>query len=107
MDNDLVHYMLIYNYCDDMANKRIPLNKAHWTYQLKYRETGVLFEGGPFTDGTGAIFIVKHNKKDKTTHPEYIAKNDPFYLNNLITGYQIKEYNFTTLDMLKSKIANC
>ena len=103
---DEVYYMLTYTYCDDMANLRIPFNKVHWIHILGYRESGVIKEGGPFVDGTGANFIVKHNKKDETSHPEYIAKNDPFYKNKLITDFNYREFKDANISVLKSRLVD-
>ena len=105
MDNNDVYYMLKYNYVSDIEERRPPFNLAHWNHLLQFREEGIIERGGRLNNGTGAIFIIKYNKNNEKSHPEYIGKNDPFYINKLMT-FEFNDFSDGSVDFLKNKISS-
>ena len=45
--------------------------------------------GGPFSDGSGAIFIFEATNKESV---EALVQNDPYFKNGLIPKFHVKEW---------------
>ncbi|OQR83350.1 hypothetical protein ACHHYP_14810 [Achlya hypogyna] len=88
-------WMLRYDYVDGMLQKRDPFRKAHLEHVGQWStNTGFapkLLMAGAFADPVdGAAFIFE---ADAPNVVEEFAKKDPYVTNNLVTKYDVRQYN--------------
>lgn len=80
-------YVLFYESAADVATTA-PLHfAAHQARWASYQEAGTLLLIGPFTDATGALAVFTSREA-----AEEFAKDDPFVLHGVVTGWSIKEW---------------
>jgi uncharacterized protein YciI len=80
-------YVLFYESGDDVAEKaplNFPAHRARWK---AFQDRGTLLLIGPFTDQSGALAIFTTREA-----AEEFAAGDPFVLNGVVKGWQIREW---------------
>ena len=85
-----MYYLLIYNLTENYIQKRQPHRKAHFDHIMAYREKGEFIMGGAYQNEKQAALVFKTNS---TSVVEDFVKNDPYFLNGLITEYEIEAWN--------------
>lgn len=83
------NYLLEYNYVKDILEKRVPFRDAHIKLAKSLMNDG-LIAGGPVNPTTGAFFLF--NSTDISPIKKFI-KEDSYMNNDLVTGYNIKEWS--------------
>ena len=80
-------YVLFYESSDEVAEKaplHFPAHRARWK---EFQDRGTLLLIGPFTDQSGALAIFTTREA-----AEEFAAGDPFVLNGVVKGWQIREW---------------
>ncbi len=86
-----MHYILFYDYVEDILERRGPYRDGHLALLQELAARGELVLGGAFTDSpAGAALVFKVD--DPATIEVFVAK-DPYAVNGLVTGWQIREWN--------------
>jgi uncharacterized protein YciI len=81
-------YVLFYESAPDAA-ATAPLHfAAHRARWVSYQQARTLLLIGPFTDATAAMAVFTTREA-----AEEFAKDDPFVLHGVVTGWSIKEWN--------------
>lgn len=85
-----MYYILFYNFVENYLEKRTPFRPNHFNHIQSYIEKEELRLAGAFADpADSAALIFKVDNKDRI---ENFVKNDPYFINGLITGYSIREW---------------
>jgi uncharacterized protein YciI len=82
-------YAAILTYTDD--NERIQnIRPTHREYLKSLLEQGKLVQSGPFTDDSGALIVYE---AEDISEAQVLLTNDPFAMNGVIVGADLKEWN--------------
>ena len=85
-----MYFLLLYDYVENIVERRAPYREAHLAMVREYVERGELVLGGAFADpADGAAIVFKVENKAKL---EDFVKNDPYVVNGLVTGWRIREW---------------
>lgn len=89
--------MKIVNYATyiDSAEKVARLRPAHREYMARLRADGVLVLGGPFTDGSGALFV--YETASLATAEEIVAA-DPYKVGGAFASYSLSPWEIVKAD---------
>jgi uncharacterized protein len=82
-------FTAILTYGEDVA-RRQEVRPTHREYLRSLLDQGKLVQSGPFTDDSGALIIYE---ADDISEAQVLLSNDPFALNGIIVGAEIKEWN--------------
>jgi uncharacterized protein len=82
-------FTAILTYGEDVA-RRQEVRPTHREYLRSLLDQGKLMQSGPFTDDSGALIIYE---ADDISEAQVLLSNDPFALNGIIVGAEIKEWN--------------
>lgn len=86
-----MHYLLFYDYVDDMLAKRDPVRPAHLELVRAWHERGALKMAGAMTDPLdGAVFVFTC---DSPSDIDAFVAADPYVANNLVTGWRVRPWN--------------
>jgi len=83
------HYLLRYYYVEGMKEKREPVRPAHLKHISDHEGKGLLLAGAcldPIDTGV-LVFDVSDRKL-----VEEFAESDPYFKNNLITDYEVRDF---------------
>ena len=80
-------------YVDD-ANRVAAVRPVHRAYMAELGEQGRLVAGGPFADGSGALFIYEADGLDTA---EAIFAKDPYVLNGVVAGHIMEIWNIVSV----------
>jgi uncharacterized protein len=81
-------YALFYDSADDVLVKAPSHAAAHRAHWKKFLDDGTLLMIGPFSnpkDGAMAVFTTREAA-------ESFARDDPFVLNGVVVGWQVREW---------------
>ena len=83
--------MKIVNYAAyvESQDKVAALRPAHREYMSQLLAEGKLVVGGPFTDGSGALFIYE---TESVAAAEAIVAADPYQVGGAFASYQLKPW---------------
>lgn len=85
------YYALFYQTTEDYLERRKPHRPAHFEYLTPYFDRDQLLLGGAFEDTSdGALLIFRVDDKSEI---EKFAQNDPYVVNGVVTGWEIKKWN--------------
>ncbi|WP_428023259.1 YciI-like protein [Arcobacter sp.] len=85
-----MYFLLFYDYVDNIIEKRVPYREGHLNLTEKYVNRGELILGGAFSNpADGAVIIFKVDDKVKI---EEFVNQDPYFVNGLVTKWQIREW---------------
>lgn len=85
-----MYFLLLYDYVENVVERRAPYREAHLGLVGEYVERGELVLGGAFanpTDGAAIVFKVENQAKI-----EDFVERDPYVTNGLVTGWRIREW---------------
>ncbi|MGE0583415.1 MAG: YciI-like protein [Steroidobacteraceae bacterium] len=85
-----MHYLLMYEFVPDFAERRKPLRGRHLALAWEAHERGELVLAGAFTDepaGSALLF-----KGDTAEAAERFAKSDPYVTGGLVTGWRVRPW---------------
>jgi uncharacterized protein len=86
-----MHYLLFYEYVDDVLERRAPLRKAHIGAAWQSHERGELVLGGAYADPVdGALFLFK---ADSPAVVEEFAKTDPYVTGGIVKHWHVREWS--------------
>ena len=85
-----MHYLLMYDYVPDIAERRGPHRPAHLAYAREAVDRGELILAGALANPLdGAVFLFR---SDSAAPVDAFAKADPYVLNGLVTGWRVREW---------------
>lgn len=89
--------MKIVNYATyiDATEKVVSLRPAHREYMARLRADGRLVVGGPFTDGSGALFV--YETESLATAEEIVAA-DPYKVGGAFASYTLSPWEIIKAD---------
>lgn len=86
-----MHYLLFYDYVDDMLTKRDPFRPAHLELVRAYHDRGVVKMAGAMTDPLdGAVFVFSC---DSPAEVEAFVAADPYVANGLVPAHRIRPWS--------------
>ncbi len=84
------HFMLVYEYAPDIAERRGPFRAGHLGLAKEYVDRGELVLGGAFVeplDGGALVF-----KGEDESVAKAFVDADPYVQNGLVTSWRIREW---------------
>jgi uncharacterized protein YciI len=86
-----VHWLLQYDYVDDYLERRAPFREEHLRMAREAHERGALVMAGALPDEPyGALLVFTG---DDSTAAHDFADNDPYVLNEVVTGWRVRPWN--------------
>jgi uncharacterized protein YciI len=86
-----MHYLLFYEYVDDVLERRPPFRKAHLTAAWESHDRGELVLGGAYANPVdGALFLFK---ADSPAVAEEFAKTDPYVTGGIVKRWTVREWS--------------
>mmetsp|Transcript_2347 Transcript_2347/g.3484 ORF Transcript_2347/g.3484 Transcript_2347/m.3484 type:complete len:112 (+) Transcript_2347:62-397(+) len=82
-------YMLIYDYVEDVLEKRAPHRAGHLSLIEGYVKDGKILMAGALSNPPDKAFIVATSEEAAKTFSE----EDPYVKNGVVTGVSIREWN--------------
>ena len=86
-----MHYILHYEYVDNILEKRQPFRNEHLALLNHYVSKGEVLLGGALCDPVDSSITV-FQVKNRSVVEKFVAQ-DPYVNNGLITNWQIREWN--------------
>ena len=86
----MAHHLLLYEYVEDMAQRRGPHREAHLEHVAAERDAGQINMAGAFDPPTGAALGFADVDRD---HVEAFVAADPYHQAGLITSWRIERWN--------------
>ena len=85
-----MHFILFYDYVDDILEKRTPYREGHLALIKEYMAAGKMLMAGALTDPVdGGVLIFKADGRDSV---EAFVNSDPYVAAGLVTGWRIREW---------------
>jgi uncharacterized protein YciI len=85
-----MHWLLFYDFVDDMAERRVPFRDAHLALARAAHGQGKLVIAGAFAEPpNGAVLVFRG---DEPAAVEAFVANDPYVANGLVTGWRIRPW---------------
>jgi len=85
-----MYYLLFYKVVDDYVDRREPHRESHLAYAQASHARGEIVMGGALNEpADGAVLVFKC---DSPAVVEEFAKNDPYLLAGLITGWAVRPW---------------
>ncbi|HET7721499.1 MAG TPA: YciI-like protein [Acidimicrobiales bacterium] len=86
-----MHWLLTYDYVDDIATRRAPFREAHLGLVRDLHDRGLLLMAGAVGDPIeGALFVFTAD--DVAVVEEFVAQ-DPYVSEGLVTGWQVRPWS--------------
>lgn len=85
-----MHYLLIYDLVADYLPRRAPLRAAHIAHARAAEARGELVLGGALADPPDRAVLLFRGGSPAAA--QSFAKADPYVLNGLVTGWQVREW---------------
>ncbi|MCY4392579.1 MAG: YciI-like protein [Chloroflexi bacterium] len=83
-------YVLLYDYVENVVEKRAPFRAGHLALANEYVERGDIEMAGAFADPVdGAAFVF--TVEDRARVQAFVAA-DPYVANGLVTSWRIKQW---------------
>jgi uncharacterized protein YciI len=85
------HFLLLYDYPDDVLERRAPYRDAHLALIREWKEDGRLLLAGAIGDPVhgGALAF----RVDEETDIDAFMAADPYVQNGVITGHRVEPWN--------------
>jgi hypothetical protein len=85
------HFLLLYDYPDDILERRTPYRDAHLALIREWMEDGRLLLAGPIGDPVhGGAFAFR---VDDETDIDAFMNADPYVREGVITGHRVEPWN--------------
>ena len=86
-----MHHLLIYEYVEGMAERRVPYRQAHLAQIREQQESGHLTMAGALGDPpVGGAFVFKDVPRE---HVDAFVTADPYVLAGLVPSHRIEVWN--------------
>lgn len=84
------HFLLFYDFASDYEARRASVRDQHLARAWPASQRGELILAGALTDplDTGVLLF----KADTASVAEEFARNDPYVVNGLVTGWRVREW---------------
>ena len=86
-----MHWLLTYDYVDDIPARRAPFREAHIGLVRDLHDRGVLLMAGAVGDPIEGALLV-FTTEDRAVVEEFVAR-DPYVGGGLVTGWQVRPWN--------------
>ncbi len=86
----MAHHLLLYEYVEDMVERRAAHRQPHLRHIGTEREAGRITEAGAFAPPVGAALVFAGVERE---HVEAFVAADPYYQAGLITSWRIERWN--------------
>ncbi|MCU0233028.1 MAG: YciI-like protein [Thermoanaerobaculales bacterium] len=84
-----MHFLLLYDFVEDMAARRIPFREAHLTLARAAHGRGELLMAGAFDDPLdGAVLVFSG---ERAVVESFLAA-DPYVANGLVTSWRVRAW---------------
>jgi uncharacterized protein len=91
MADQAVHHLLIYDYVDDMLERRGPYREAHLANIRAERDAGRVVMAGALGDPpSGGAMVFKGVPPDRI---EAFVQADPYVTAGLVSSWRVKRWN--------------
>jgi len=85
-----VHFLLLYDFVDDMPARRVAFRDAHLALARAAHERGELLIAGAFAEPpNGAVLVFRG---DDAAAAEAFVAADPYVANGLVTAWRIRPW---------------
>ncbi len=85
-----MHYLLIYDYVDNILERRTPFRDRHLALVRAAHQRGELPMAGALADPVdGAVLVFR---ADGPAAVEEFVRQDPYVANGLVTGWRIRPW---------------
>jgi uncharacterized protein YciI len=84
------YYLLLYEYVDDMPERRRPYREAHLARIARERERGYIVMAGALGDPANGAAIVFKGLEPETI--EEFVRRDPYVEAGLVTGWRVEPW---------------
>lgn len=85
-----MYFLLLYDYVDNVLERRAPHREAHLALVREYVDRGELVLAGAFADPVDGAALAF--KVDKRTKVEDFVAHDPYVVQGLVTGWRIRPW---------------
>jgi uncharacterized protein YciI len=86
-----MHWLLFYDYVDDIAERRAPFRNAHLALVRDLAARGTLLVAGALAEPVdGAVFVFA--AADDASAVEDFVAQDPYVKRGLVTGWRIRPW---------------
>ncbi|MDP9387548.1 MAG: YciI-like protein [Actinomycetota bacterium] len=86
-----MHWLLLYDYVDDIVERRAPFREAHLALARRAHERGTLLLAGALAEPVdGAVFVFT---TDDRSVAEQFVRSDPYVEEGLVTAWTIRPWN--------------
>jgi uncharacterized protein YciI len=86
-----MHYLLMYELCDDYLERRGEFRDAHLKLAWEAQERGEIIVAGALADPFDMAVLMFEG--DSPEVAERFARTDPYVVNGLVTGYKVRQWN--------------
>jgi uncharacterized protein YciI len=86
-----MHWLLSYDYIDDIATRRAPFREAHLGLVRELHDLGALLMAGAVGDPIEGALLV-FTTEDRAVVDDFVAQ-DPYVKEGLVTAWQIRPWN--------------
>ena len=86
-----MHWLLTYDYVDDIATRRAPFREAHLGLVQDLHDRGALLMAGAVGEPIEGALIV-FTAQDRAVAEEFVAQ-DPYVREGLVTAWQVRPWN--------------
>ena len=85
-----IHQLLIYDYVENIVERRAPHREGHLAYAQRYKDDGRLVAGGAIGDPPHGAVLVFAADPDEV---EAFAREDPYVQAGLVTAHRVEPWN--------------
>ena len=86
-----MHWLLTYDYVDDIAIRRAPFREAHLCLVQDLHDRGALLMAGAVGEPIEGALIV-FTAEDRAVAEEFVGQ-DPYVREGLVTAWQVRPWN--------------
>lgn len=92
-----MHWLLLYDYVEDVVERRAPHRPAHLALVHDLHERGVVLLAGALGDPVdGAAFVfVADDRADRAAVDDFVAR-DPYVREGLVTAWTVRPWTVVT-----------
>ena len=86
-----MHWLLTYDYVDDIATRRAPFREAHLALVRGLHDRGALLMAGAVGEPIEGALLV-FTAEDQSVVEEFVTQ-DPYVTEGLVTAWQLRPWN--------------
>ena len=85
-----MHYLLVYDYVENVVERRAPFREEHIALARGAHERGELVMAGAYAEPVdGAVFVFR---VDDPSVVEAFVQADPYVANGIVTGWRVRPW---------------